>query len=179
MTAHRSKGLEFEYVYIVNACDKHWSNKRSVSYFHVPVPGFNPEFDPVEDERRLFYVALTRARKGVCITWCSSSVDGKADILPTQFIEEIADDHKEMIDTISLPPHPLTVPSFSFAPQLNFGINMHDKEFLQKLFLEHGIAVTALNNYLDCPWKWFSKISYVFHNLKASISCMEQPCMKH
>ncbi len=35
MTAHRSKGLEFDYVYIIGAVDGHWGNRRSVNHFGV------------------------------------------------------------------------------------------------------------------------------------------------
>ncbi|MES2436716.1 MAG: ATP-dependent DNA helicase [Patescibacteria group bacterium] len=169
MTAHRSKGLEFDHVYIIGACDGHWGNKRDVKYFKVPLPGHKEEYDAIDDERRLFYVALTRARKGLTITWCSQSLEGKIDQLPSQFLEEIAEDHKEQIDVETIPKHELAVPSFSFAPQLNFGIDLKDKEFLKKLFLDQGMAVTALNNYLDCPWKWF------FQNLVR----IPQPQSKH
>ncbi len=154
MTAHRSKGLEFDYVYIIGACDGHWGNKRSVKYFHVPLPGFDSTYDPMEDERRLFYVALTRARKSVTITWCQQNPDGKGEQLPSQFLEEIEKSHTEELETNTII-QSLTIPSFSFAPQLNFGIDIQNKSFLQKLFLDQGLAVTALNNYLDCPWKWF------------------------
>ena len=36
MTAHRSKGLEFERVYIINAADKVWGNRRMFSSFELP-----------------------------------------------------------------------------------------------------------------------------------------------
>jgi hypothetical protein len=32
---------------------------------------------------------------------------------------------------------------------------MSDRDFLRDAFLEQGISATALNNYLDCPWKYF------------------------
>jgi len=51
LTVHSAKGLEFDYVAIVGLTDGQFPNHRAV------------EDDNVEEERRLFYVALTRARK--------------------------------------------------------------------------------------------------------------------
>ncbi|MBI2674491.1 MAG: ATP-dependent helicase, partial [Candidatus Yanofskybacteria bacterium] len=70
MTAHRAKGLEFETVFITGAYNGHWGNKRKRDILGlaglISSPG---ETDPNEDERRLFYMALTRAKKDVYITY--------------------------------------------------------------------------------------------------------------
>jgi superfamily I DNA/RNA helicase len=55
MTAHKSKGLEWQRVYIVNAGDKVWGNRRGVGGFKLPAPlGGGEESEENEDERRLF-----------------------------------------------------------------------------------------------------------------------------
>ena len=56
MTMHGSKGLEFEYVFIIQAAD------------HL-LPGRDTSPGNVEEERRLLYVAMTRARDALCISW--------------------------------------------------------------------------------------------------------------
>src|SRR3989338_4317479 len=68
MTAHKSKGQEFDYVYIVNAYDTHWGNRRGLDYFRLPESVENAEFTTNDVERRLFYVAITRARRDVSIS---------------------------------------------------------------------------------------------------------------
>ncbi len=71
-TAHKSKGQEYEYVFIVKTIDKKWGNNVKRDLFKLPdsILKFDTDEkkDTNEDERRLFYVALTRAKKQVYIT---------------------------------------------------------------------------------------------------------------
>ncbi len=148
MTAHRSKGLEFDIVYIVGANDGHWSNKTRRRYFSTVA---SVEDNSIDDERRLFYVALTRARKLVNISYSKVSSSGR-DMLPCQFISEISDEYK--INAKHEIKHKINIHSESIT-HLNHEIK--NKKYLQELFLEQGLAVTALNNYLKCPWEYFFK----------------------
>jgi DNA helicase-2/ATP-dependent DNA helicase PcrA len=147
MTAHKSKGLEFDVVYIINSYDGHWSNKTKRKLFRTTVSGSD---NTIDDERRLFYVAITRARKYVAITYAKEGNDGKEQ-LPTQFISEILDDHKKF-EEVKSNKKQSTIFSESIT-HLNHEIK--NKKYLQDLFLEQGLAVTALNNYLKCPWEYF------------------------
>ncbi len=146
MTAHKSKGLEFDHVYITGAYDGHWGNKSRRSFFKT-LPAFQ---NGVEDERRLFYVALTRARKTVSITYSKQDSDCKEQ-LPTQFIGEISDNLKKFESVKN---------KSDFISNFKESVvhehhEIRNKEYLQQLFLEQGLAVTALNNYLKCPWEYF------------------------
>jgi len=146
MTAHRSKGLEFEYVYIIGAYDGHWGNKSTRTYFHVPiVSGASP--GGIDDERRLFYVALTRARKEVMVTYSREGDEGREQ-LPCQFIGEI----DEKLRHFTSREEKLTIKDR--LVRIKKG-TVDNKKYLQDLFLEQGLSVTALNNYLRCPWEYF------------------------
>jgi DNA helicase-2/ATP-dependent DNA helicase PcrA len=146
MTTHKSKGLEFEYVYIIGAYDGHWGNKTRRSFFST----IKTSESTMDDERRLFYVALTRARKEVTITYPKENSEGR-ELLPAQFIDEIAPEHKslEVVDT-KVDIKTKFVENIAHKNQ-----EISDKAYLQNLFLEQGLAVTALNNYLKCPWEYF------------------------
>ncbi len=156
MTAHRSKGMEFDYVYVVNAYDGHWSNKRQVNYFHIKksAEAEAVEYQVIDDERRLFYVALTRARKEIAITYSTSGLN-KENQLPTQFIDEIEDNLIDKVEVSAFEKECESKYTQTFAPVLNAGIDIKDKAFLKQLFLEQGLSVTALNNFLKCPWGYF------------------------
>ncbi len=80
MTVHTAKGLEFDYVFIVNFSDGIFPNGRSVSE-----SGFNG----LEEERRLAYVAITRAKKELFITYNSGfSYVSNGRGTPSRFLKE-------------------------------------------------------------------------------------------
>lgn len=153
MTAHKAKGLEFDYVYIVNAHDGHWGSKRSSEYFITPSAGQEKSGgDDDDDERRLFYVALTRARAGVSISYAKEGEEGDMR-LPTRFIGEISPCFIREVETEAF--EKSVAKQFFLAPAPRRNAPLKNKEFLNELFLEQGLSVTALNNYLACPWSYF------------------------
>jgi len=142
MTAHKSKGLEFDHVYITGATDGHWGNRRRRNSFSF----YSEEVNENDDERRLFYVAMTRARKSVSVTCSLEDLNGK-EVLPSQFVGEI--DTKKIESTFSKNKNIL------FEKTKKQKIKISDKEYLNTLFFDRGMNVTALNNYLKCPWQYF------------------------
>ena len=155
MTAHKSKGLEFDYVYVINLFDGHWGNKKEMRKFKLPVPGVDIlNYDAIDDERRLFYVALTRARQEVSLTYSKLSDEGKA-LLPSQFLGEIEQPLLKMEDTKDLEKKYDETRADDFMASKARPKDLKDKEYLKRLFFEQGLSVTALNNYLTCPWQYF------------------------
>ncbi|HJP81539.1 MAG TPA: 3'-5' exonuclease, partial [Candidatus Saccharimonadales bacterium] len=80
MTAHKSKGLEFDTVYIVGAVDSSWGERvrsrvRLIGYpENLPL---NPSGDTPDERLRLFFVAMTRAKKWLRISYSTSDLSGK------------------------------------------------------------------------------------------------------
>lgn len=84
MTAHSSKGLEFDTVFIIGAEEGTFPHANALSENSVKA---------IEEERRLFYVAMTRAKKKLYITR-SAFKRNKTDnsvvkIMPSRFLSEI------------------------------------------------------------------------------------------
>ena len=88
MTIHLAKGLEFEYVYIVGLEENLFPSAMSMN-----------TRSELEEERRLFYVALTRAKKQAYLTYALSRYRwGKlVDAEPSRFIEEIDEQYLEIV----------------------------------------------------------------------------------
>ena len=164
MTAHRSKGLEFAYVFIMNAADRTWGSRFHREAIKLPkkiyrvlekvAADLEEGEDDDADERNVFYVALTRAKQGVFVTLSRVDRDGK-EVLPTQFIAEMNDDILLPVDVARYEKEFADHPEAEFAPAMPKMPELKDKAFLNALFEERGFSVTALNNYLECPWHYF------------------------
>ncbi len=91
MTVHLAKGLEFPYVYIVGMEEDLFPSGMNMN-----------SRSELEEERRLFYVAITRAEKQAYLTYTQSRYRwGKLiDAEPSRFIEEIHEDFLEYLTPI-------------------------------------------------------------------------------
>ena len=87
MTIHQSKGLEFPYVYIVGLEENLFPSQMSMS-----------SRADLEEERRLFYVAITRAEKRATLSFALTRYrwGNSIDCEPSRFIEEI---NEKYLDT--------------------------------------------------------------------------------
>lgn len=85
MTVHASKGLEFDYVFITGLEENLFPHKR--------IGEGKLTREDAEEERRLFYVALTRARKKVYLTYANiRTIFGSTQYnTPSEFITDIDD----------------------------------------------------------------------------------------
>jgi DNA helicase II / ATP-dependent DNA helicase PcrA len=147
MTAHGSKGLEFDYVFIPYANEESWVGKVWGSSFVLPEKNSNNHNVP--DVRRLFYVAITRARKHTTILYALEESDGKT-MTPLRFINELNSD--------SIKTH--TIPKLDLVLKEKESINKGD-EFQElmtsqakKVLHDSGLSVTALNHFIECPNKF-------------------------
>ncbi len=91
LTAHGAKGLEFKYVFIANLVDKRFptiERKEAIELPDALVKEILPEGDiHLEEERRLFYVAMTRAKQGLYFSW-APDYGGARDKKPSRFLIE-------------------------------------------------------------------------------------------
>ena len=95
MTIHQSKGLEYMYVYIVGLEENLFPSAMSMN-----------TRSELEEERRLFYVAITRAEKVAYLTYAQTRYRwGKlVDAEPSRFLEEIDDQYLNYITPKSTNP---------------------------------------------------------------------------
>ncbi|MBE9230516.1 UvrD-helicase domain-containing protein [Cuspidothrix issatschenkoi LEGE 03284] len=80
ITIHQSKGLEFDYIFIAGMCEEEFP-----SYFSL-------RDNKLEEEKRLFYVALTRAKKQLFISWFLKD-NKNFDKTKSQFLDLLPPEH--------------------------------------------------------------------------------------
>lgn len=156
MTAHKSKGLEFEHVFIYRAVDKHWSNKQQRQSLKLldGVLKEQHEEDRLEEERRLFYVAMTRAKRGLYISAAENYFDkGDRQYSATVFVKEI---EPKLLAPIPVDKYFARKDEWMrIVPQTKVQqMKSMEKELLTKLVSDLVLSPTALNNYLQCPRKF-------------------------
>lgn len=94
MTIHASKGLEFPYVFIVNMVEQRFPSQRRADPISIPdelvkdVPEGDPKDHHIEEERRLFYVAMTRAKRGLFLL-SADDYGGTRKRKPSRFLQEL------------------------------------------------------------------------------------------
>lgn len=166
LTAHGSKGLEFEHVFIAGANAAFWEKKRKPGGgYKLPDTIFtatsqsNNREEAGDDEelRRLFYVALTRAEQHLNISYSRFKTDGR-ELEPSMFIAEILEHHDIPVekvfvgDDVQAEFQALSL-SRNAAPE----ISELEEGFIAERLGAFVMNLTALNNYLKCPLEFYFK----------------------
>jgi len=163
LTAHGSKGLEFETIFFAGCNSSLWEKKRSPSRgYKFPDTIFSSTSNDdsgreTEELRRLFYVALTRAEQRLEISYSRFRNDAK-ELEPSLFIAEIQEQHnlpveKVVIDVDVLAEFQLLQLQEIISPE----IGKIEEELVDRLLEKFVMNVTALNNYLKCPLEFYFK----------------------
>ncbi|NCT55962.1 ATP-dependent helicase [bacterium] len=166
-TAHKSKGLEFKHVFIYAFNDKKWGNNPTRELIKLPdliasnsktKVGEETDSDPNEDERRLFYVALTRAKQSVYISRSNEYQTpwGVRQMEASMFLLELPKEFVTGIDTAKIETKEFV--NTSLKTQLSFvkdhQMQNDEKEYLDEIVKDINLSVTALNTYLECGYKF-------------------------
>ena len=153
-TVHRAKGREWEHVFLIHCLDKKWGNTRRREM--IPFPdGLLKNTDISkkernEDERRLFYVAITRAKKHVYVTSSKTIVTDHSsrDVVQCMFVSEIKPDLVKMVDTEKISEQSVDHIVQLLEPVESSLVKITDKEYFAELVKNFRLSVTALNTYL-------------------------------
>lgn len=154
LTAHASKGLEFDYVFMPLCTAEAWepSARQVGARFALPdTLSAGGEEDALEARRRLFYVSMTRARRGLFLSYSLHNDAGK-DVSRTRFIDETG-----------LPVE--VVPPFSDQAMATRHtlldvptqpvVQLPEHAWLDQRVQQFTISITALNRYLRCPLAFY------------------------
>ncbi|MDB5156548.1 MAG: helicase UvrD [Mucilaginibacter sp.] len=157
-TAHGSKGQEFEYVFFIGCDKKTWDSKGRNTGFSYPdtlTQAANDDIAQKEESRRLFYVALTRAKQYLMVSYANKDKKGK-DQESSQFIGEI------LAETDMEVEHPkvaeaamLEFYATQFSEEDKPKVELLDHNYINQLLQNYTLSVTHLSNYLDCPLRFY------------------------
>ena len=158
MTLHKSKGLEYDHVWIGHMNEEIlMSEKPTVFTLPESVKEKITERDILTAKREL-YVAITRAKKICTISYAGKRNDGTElslahiieDLSDEHFIKTVADDNEALIlgdNPRNYTSQQVVISDIDIAKQI--------QEFVAGRFTETKISVSMLNNFYECPWKWY------------------------
>jgi len=159
LTAHGSKGLEFKYVFLAGTNAHYWEKKRSTANAGYTLPdtvlSSLEHANDKEELRRLFYVAITRAKQNLTISYSQYKSDGK-EAEPSQFIIEVIEGKEASIQKMELSTavkSTYTLLRLQSAPMPE--IQQLENDFIAPKLEKFSMNVTALNNYLKCPLHFY------------------------
>ena len=154
LTAHAAKGLEFGHVFMIDCTDDAWEknnggNRRQFTF--PPTLTLSGEEDALEARRRLFYVAMTRAKRLLHISHARTGEDGKP-LQRTRFADETglpvsdaAVRRERLIETQTL---------LLLEPEKPV-ITLPEPALTGELLAHFSLNISALNRYVRCPLAFY------------------------
>ncbi len=158
LTVHGAKGLEFDHVFVINCINGRWGNGRQTDKLALPfgIVKSKPIDDANQDDRRLFYVALTRAKKQIYLSFSNTNLIGRPQT-PSQFIFEIDPKLIEAKATKSNIDKDLFNSILSVDKSHKFITTQNRDYLLSYLKNSYKFNITHLNSYLNCPHCFYYK----------------------
>ena len=158
-TVHKAKGQEWEYVFLTKCVDGKWGNGAKRELIPLP-PGILKNTDLSqkernEDERRLFYVALTRAKTAITFSYPETIIteNRSKSVVASIFLEEIKDEL--VADTSAMAKTVIAEADEHLAKLLTPKVERPnlsaEAAYFSHLVADFRLSVTALNTYLKSP----------------------------
>jgi len=158
LTAHSAKGLEFQQVFIPDATAAYWEPTHRRNSFQFPLPDtltLSREADAMEARRRLFYVALTRAREGLHLSWSEADENGK-ELLPAVFVQEALEPGTGRIQAGAVPEEAVRAAQLQqLQEHTPVQLEPPGKEVLDQLLASYRLSISGLNRLLRCPLSFY------------------------
>ncbi|HFA51902.1 MAG TPA: ATP-dependent helicase, partial [Bacteroidetes bacterium] len=159
MTAHSSKGLEFRKVYLLDCVKDNWEPNKRGGNFRFSFPDtltLSGEEDAEEARRRLFYVAMTRAKETLHISYAAKNEKEK-ELQRAIFLDEILfPENKKNAPLIELKYKKASSKNILEAEKALLleskpTVQPHDRAAVQEILENFTLSVSSLNKFLFCP----------------------------
>ncbi|MFC1722207.1 PD-(D/E)XK nuclease family protein [Patescibacteria group bacterium] len=156
VTVHSSKGLEFPVVFMINLTSGRFPTRNRSDVIEIPdelikesLPSGN---EHIQEERRLFYVGMTRAKKYLYMTM-SKSYGGKRENKPSGYIMETGFELEKLLPSDDLVKKPDQKDLFGLES------GFRDIKPIPKGFRPPFLSYSQIDTYKNCPLKY--KYQYV------------------
>ena len=149
MSAHKSKGLEFDTVYVINSIDSMWGERvrsRSRLIGYPENLAISPNADSYDERIRLYFVAMTRAKRQLYLSYARSD-DTAKDTLKASFLvgTNLQEIDRQPSSTTALAEQS----EIAWHDRLTAPISRTMKELLAPTLESYKLSVTHLNNFID------------------------------
>ena len=158
-TAHGAKGNEFEHVFVIGSTKNFWESKRGLTNeYKIPDTITATEVDKektykIEVARRLFYVALTRAKKYLHVSYAVADNNGKPlehslfvdEITGTEEIKEGTVTEQQLVEHMKLAMEPVSEVKIALA----------NNQWIDRVLQSFIMSYTTLSKYLNCPVSFY------------------------
>jgi DNA helicase-2/ATP-dependent DNA helicase PcrA len=154
LTAHSAKGLEFEHVFLFDCTNDAWEPSARSGNLQFTMPDtltLSGEEDALEARRRLFYVAMTRAKKDLQMSYSRMDTNGKL-LKQACFVDETG------LEANSNAPEPdqiLQTQIWLMTESSKPVITLPESALIDRLLSDFTLSITALNRYLRCPLAFY------------------------
>ncbi len=163
LTAHSAKGLEFRHVFVINCLADFWEPVSEHRVHQFPLPdtlSFSDDTDALEASRRLFYVAMTRAKQGLYLSYYQRSSDERVQQC-SRFVDELLQYESQLRirrEYVTLPSQAVQAAQTTLLMRLSgrsvlpFEVSA---DHLRALLKGFQFSASALNAYLYCPLSFY------------------------
>jgi len=162
ITVHSAKGLEFEHVFLLGCNKQIWEGARSAGQFNFKIPDtliYGNQEREEETMRRLFYVAMTRAKEHLYISYAAASNEGK-DLEPSLFVTQLCADTKIKAVKVNISEEQVLDYQLStLLPEPEIFVDLFDKDQIAERLENFTLSASKLNDYLACP------VTFYFRNV--------------
>lgn len=162
-TTHGAKGNEFEYVYLIG-CTKNFWEAKATGNTNYKLPDTITSTDEDKDKtykkevaRRLFYVALTRAKKYLHVSYAAHDKNNKP-IEHSAFIDEISTDDERIKITVAADDLVNHI-AWAMQPVPEVRIELANHQWIEKVVQQFTMSYTSLSKYINCP------IAFYYENI--------------
>jgi DNA helicase II / ATP-dependent DNA helicase PcrA len=158
-TAHGAKGNEFEYVFLIGCNKNNWEKKSGGRAEYKLPDTITATADDAESSyqtevsRRLFYVALTRARKHLVMSYPLNDNNGKG-LEASVFVDEVCGmEDREIVKVLSedIVRHIQAL----IQPVADVRIKTANAEAIERMLQQLTMSATQLSKFLKCPLSFY------------------------